>query len=106
MKILNLSYILSFIIGIFLLIAGILMKLNNVESHGWFFSKRGDLINGTLDANGTLILSFIILIFAIWNKKIHDEEKRNHDRLKNIEKNENLLRRKYNIFKIRKLNKK
>jgi len=81
------------------------MKLFNVESYGWFFTKKGDLVNGVLDANGTLILAFIILLFAIWNRKSYIQEKQNHDRLKNIEKNENALRKKYNIFKIRKSNK-
>ena len=81
------------------------MKLFNVESYGWFFTKKGDLVNGVLDANGTLLLAFIILLFAIWNRKSYIQEKQNHDRLKNIEKNENALRKKYNIFKIRKSNK-
>ena len=82
------------------------MKLANVESHGWFFTKNGNVINGVLDANGTLILGFIILLFSIWNKKFYKQETQNRDRIKNIEKNENLLRKKYNVFKIRKNNKK
>ncbi|MFV5693572.1 hypothetical protein ACM55K_16230 [Flavobacterium sp. LT1R49] len=106
MKILKVTYVLSSIIGIFLLIVGIFMKLGNIESHGWFFTKKGNLTNGVLDANGTLILAVIILLFSIWNKRMYMQEKQNHDRLKNIEKNENMLRGKYNIFKIRKINKK
>jgi hypothetical protein len=92
--------------GVFLLILGTFMKLENIESHGRFFTKKGDVINGVLDANGTLILGFIILGFSIWNKRMFIQEKQNNDRLKNIEKNENLLKGKYNIFKIRKSNKK
>lgn len=105
MKILKASYLLSFIIGVFLVVVGVFMKLGNVESHGWFFTKRGNLINGKLDANGTLILGFLILLFSIWNRKFYKQEKQNHDRLRNIEKNENMLKGKYNIFKIRKSNK-
>jgi hypothetical protein len=105
MRILKIVFKLSLILGIFLLIAGLFMKLYNVESQGWFFTKRGDLIHGVLDANGTLVLGFIILVFSIWNKRSFSQEKQKHERLKNIEKNEELLRKKYDIFKLRKVNK-
>jgi len=82
------------------------MKLGNVESHGWFFTKKGNLVNGVLDANGTLILALLILLFSLWNKKDYKQEMQNHERIINIEKNENLLKKKYNIYKIRKINKK
>ena len=76
-----------------------------IGSHGWFFTKRGELHNGVLDENGTLILAFIVLAFSIWFRKSYKQEKQNHNRLKNIESNEQKLKHKYNIYKIRKLNK-
>ena len=106
MRISKILYQLSLIVGLFILISGIIMKFFNVNSSGWFFTKRGNLINGTLDANGTIIVSFILLCFSIWFKKTYKKEKRDYERRKGIEKNEDILRKTNNIFKIRKMNKK
>lgn len=62
-------------------------------------------MNGTLDANGTLVLCVIMLSFALWNRKTFKQERQQIERRRNIEKNENRLRKKYNIYKLRKVNK-
>jgi hypothetical protein len=99
-------YQLSLIIGLFLVLAGIYMKFLSIASYGWSFTKKGDLMNGTLDANGTLIISFILICFSIWNREMYKQEKLVYDRKKGIEKKEEILRKKYNVFRIRKINKK
>lgn len=82
------------------------MKLFSLKDHGWFFSKRGELSNGILDGNGTIILGVITLCFALVQKKIFNQKKESRERQLNIEKNEEKLRTKYNIYKIKKVNKK
>ena len=99
-------YYVSFLTGLFLLVAGVLMKLFSFESYGWFFSKSGELHNGMLDGNGTIVLGIITLIFALVQKKMFNQKKESREREMNIEKNEEKLRKKYNIYQIRKANKK
>ncbi len=105
MKITKTLYYLSLVIGIFLFISGAMMKFLKVQSNGWFFTKQGNLITGTLDANGTIVLGILTLCFSIWWQKEFNREKSKHDKLKNIEASEGQLRKKYNIYKLRKINK-
>ena len=93
MKISKILFQLSLALGLLLLFVGIIMKFSNVESKGWYFTKTGNLINGTLDANGTLILSVIMLSFALWNRKTYKQERQQTERSRNIENNENRLRK-------------
>jgi hypothetical protein len=106
MKTSEIFYYISFLTGIFLLVAGIVMKFFSFEDYGWFFSKRGELSNGILDGNGTIILGVITLLFALVHKQMFNQKKESRERQINIEKNEEKLRKKYNIYKIRKANKK
>lgn len=106
MKTSKIFYYISFLTGIFLLVVGIVMKLFSLKDYGWFFSKRGELSNGILDGNGTIILGVITLCFALVHKKMFNQKKERRERQLNIEKNEARLRKKYNIYKIRKANKK
>ena len=99
-------YYVSFLTGLFLLVAGVLMKFFSFESYGCFFSKSGKLHNGMLDGNGTIVLGIITLIFALVQKKMFNQKKESREREMNIEKNEEKLRKKYNIYQIRKANKK
>ena len=96
---------LSLGLGLLLLVVGSLMKFFSIESKGWYFTKKGVLTNGTLDANGTLFLSIIILLFAMWNRKFYMQEKKEINQKRNIERNERRLSKNYNIYKIRKANK-
>lgn len=106
MKSSKIFYLISFLIGIFLLVAGIIMKFFALKDYGCFFSKRGELFNGILDGNGTIILGVIALFLAIVHKQMLNQKKESRERQMNIEKNEEKLRKKYNIYKIRKANKK
>ena len=89
-----------------LLIAGVLMELFSFKGYGWFFSKSGELHEGMLDGSGTMILGIITLFFALVQKKMFNQKKVYRERQLSIEKNEEKLSKNYNIYKIRKLNKK
>ncbi len=82
------------------------MKFFALKDYGCFFSKRGELFNGILDGNGTIILGAIALFLAIVHKQMFNQKKESRERQMNVEKNEEKLRKKYNIYKIRKANKK
>jgi len=105
MKITKTLYYLSLVIGIFLTVSGTAMKFLKAESQGWFFTKQGNLISGRVDANGTIVLGTIVLCFSIWWRKELNRETSIRDRLKNIESNEQKLRKRYSIYKLRKINK-
>lgn len=105
MRIYKILYQLSMVLGLLLFVSGIFMKIFEINSSAWFFTKKGDLVNGTLDANGTIIVSFILLCFSISFNKTYKKEKHNFERKKGIQKNEDILRKTHNIFKIRKINK-
>ncbi|TRW89357.1 hypothetical protein FNW07_13450 [Flavobacterium sp. GT3R68] len=89
-------YKLSFLLGLLLLLVGLIMKFLSLSSSGLVFSKQGNISHGTLDGNGTLVLSVMIFAFAIWNYKSYLEDKKEKDLLRKKEKNELLLRQKKN----------
>ena len=65
----------------------------------------GQLSNGSLYGNGTLYLAGIVLFFAIRIRKIYWIQKAEIERNRKIQINEDRLRKTYNIYKIRKANK-
>jgi hypothetical protein len=96
MLIQKILYKLSFLVGFLLLLVGLIMKYLSLSSNGLVFSKQGNISNGTLDGNGTLVLSVMIFAFAIWNYKSYLEDKKEKDLQRKKEKNELLLRQRKN----------
>jgi len=96
---------LCLIATIILLIVGIFMKIYDIESHGFYISKSGKVVNGTLSSNGTIIIGVIIFCFCITGFLSYKKRKYNNEKMREIEKNEERLGKKYNIYKIRKINK-
>ena len=88
------------------MIVGIFMKIYDIESQGFYISKTGNVVYGTLSSNGTIIIGIIIFCFCITGFLSYKKRKYDNEKMREIEKNEERLGRKYTIFKIRKINKK
>lgn len=90
---------------ILFLIVGLVMKFYDVESNGFYVSKSGKVVDGVLTANGTLIIAFMVFCFCLYGFLSYKKVKKDNERAKSIQKNEERLGKKYNLFKIRKINK-
>ena len=86
-------YKLSFYIAILVLLIGIVMKVLNSSTYGFSFSKTGGLYSGTIDGNGIILLSLLLLIFSLWTYKDYKTIERKNNLMRNHEINENKKRK-------------
>jgi hypothetical protein len=91
-------YKISFYIAIVVLLVGIVMKFFNSWTHGFSFSKIGSLYSDTIDGNGIILLSFLLLIFSFWAYKDYKTIERKKDLMRNHEANE-IKKRKLKIIR-------
>ena len=71
---------LSFYIGIFILLIGIIFKMNSSSSFGFLFTKTNGIVNGNINGTGYIVLSFMIFSFSFLmykNYKLEEKERKN-----------------------------
>lgn len=96
---------LCLIVATLILGVGFFMKFYGIESSGFSFSKTGSVVNGTLTGSGTLFIGFVVCCFCLIGWLTYKNRKKQTEEQRAIEKNEERLGKKYNVFKIRKMNK-
>lgn len=74
---------LSLYIGLFVLLIGIIFKINSSSSSGFLFTKTNGIVNGNINGTGYIALSFMILSFSFLMYKNYKLEEK--DRKKRIE---------------------
>ncbi|WP_298146920.1 hypothetical protein [Flavobacterium sp.] len=98
-------YKLTLATALVLLFLGVVIQVFSVEDSGWFFNKQGGLVAGTLNGTGTICLGIILFFFAAGFRKSFIKKRDQRDSQQRKESNEELLGKKYNIHKLRRLNK-
>jgi hypothetical membrane protein len=86
-------YKLSLYVALLVLLIGILMKFLNSSTYGFSFSKIGGLYSGTIDGNGLILLSLLLLIFSLWAYKDSKAIERKNNLMRNHEINQNKKRK-------------
>ena len=93
MRINKILYKLSLLVGLFILISGIFLKITQSSSSGYLFRKRGNVEFQTIDGNGALTLGIMILAFTLWMYKSYKKEEKDIEKRKSIERNEIALKK-------------
>lgn len=106
MKTSKILYQLTLSAGIIFLLLGGVMELFSVEDSGWFFNKQGELLTGTLNGLGTICVGLVLLFFACSFRRTYRKNRDLRATQYSVEKNEEMLSKKYNIHKIRRWNRK
>lgn len=71
---------LSFYIGLFILLIGFFFKINSSSSFGTLFSKTNGIVTNRINGTGYIGLSFMILFFSFLmykNYKLEEKERKN-----------------------------
>lgn len=71
---------LSLYIGLFILLIGIVFKINTSSSFGLLFTKTNGIVNGSINGTGYIVLSFMILSFSFLMYKNYKLDEKNRSK--------------------------